>query len=141
MLRNYGTYDNFEQKNLGDEMKRYELVSYVDAYCSREGIRPHDIMINISSDLLSTASMGKLNNYGVLSLKLGSIYKGTLIYLSKDIFCSGLLGLLGLHVPFDTVTCRITLLLAIGAIKILGGRRWCGGCLSISAKLAFCRSS
>ena len=35
-------------------------------------------MINISEDLISTASMGKIRSYGVLSLRLGDIYSGTI---------------------------------------------------------------
>ena len=76
VIRKYGSYENFESTNGGRVLTRQEIIGLVKDYCRRENFGDGEIILNLSEDLLSTASMTRMTGpHGLLCVRVGDIYE------------------------------------------------------------------
>ncbi|XP_063720379.1 uncharacterized protein LOC134846894 isoform X2 [Symsagittifera roscoffensis] len=76
LIRKYGSYEKFESENGGRLLSRQEIINLVKDYCRRENFGDGEIILNLSEDLLSTASMTRLNGpHGLLCVRVGDMYE------------------------------------------------------------------
>ena len=76
LIRKYGSYENFESQTGGRVLSRQEIIDLVKDYCRREQFNDGEIILNLSEDLLSTASMTRTPGpHGILCVRIGDIYE------------------------------------------------------------------
>ena len=76
LIRKYGSYEKFEANTGGRVLTRQEIIDLVKDYCQRENFRDGEIILNLSEDLLSTASMTRTHGpHGILCVRIGEIHE------------------------------------------------------------------
>ena len=73
LIKRYGSYERFEECTGGRVLQPEEIRALVTDYVQREGFNDGEILLNLSTDILSTAVMSKTSSHGILTVKLGEI--------------------------------------------------------------------
>jgi hypothetical protein len=63
LIKKYGSYEKFEELTGGRLLTKFEIGCLVREYCQREGFADGEIVLNLSDDLLSTASMAHAQSW------------------------------------------------------------------------------
>ena len=75
LIKKFGSYEAFEEMTGGRLLQPQEIRALVTEYVQREGFDDGEILLNLSTNILSTAMMSRTGNHGVLTVRLGQIHE------------------------------------------------------------------
>jgi len=68
-MRNYGSYENFEEITGGKILQRSQIMTLIQRYLKREELEG-EILVNLSEDLLSRGSMTRSKGKAQLNVRV-----------------------------------------------------------------------
>ncbi|XP_075247285.1 microtubule-associated tyrosine carboxypeptidase 1-like [Convolutriloba macropyga] len=107
LIRRYGSYERYEELTGGRVLQPNEIRALVTDYVQREGFDDGEILLNMSTSILSTAMMSRAGGHGVLTVKVGEMHESWIEgMLRHELSTHYLRGKNNTHQPWSSRRCR-----------------------------------